>query len=53
MIFRHGVAMIVIEDLETKEGRESHFKKESGKSMCLKNKHYENSKENMEYTEKD
>jgi hypothetical protein len=31
--------MNVAEDLETREGKELHFKKEFGKNMCLKNKH--------------
>lgn len=34
--------MIVAEDLETKEGRRLHFKKEFGVNMYLKNKHCEN-----------
>jgi hypothetical protein len=34
--------MIVTRDLETKEEKELHFKKEFGKNMFLKNKHCEN-----------
>ena len=36
--------------LETKEGKELHFKKEFGKNMYLKSKQYENSMEDTEKT---
>ena len=41
MIFKHGVAMIAEEDLETREERKLYFKKESGENMYLRNRHYE------------
>ena len=40
--------MIVAGDSGTREGRKLHFKKEFGKSMFLKNKHYENWGRKME-----
>ena len=40
MTSKHGVAMIAEEDLETREEKELHFKKESGENMYLRNRHY-------------